>query len=292
MINSTATTLESYRYVQRKSTDINRLPVLQPSNLPSHVPVPFLWSPCVAVAMTYCTLEDRSRELPPMSPSLTIASVAGTGTLPTCSPNLMPFHIQYSGNAPISTYMVVKPTSSRVGAPDETTEDLTTVGTPDTTTISMVPTEATTPASSSWRRVAHTAAARFVSAFRGRTLHGLRVDVPKGYVGIVLRASGQERVTQKRQTRRGGRSLRREEEEDVEMSGELEESEPSRVLMPTDQFSSFVLWHPDNPVDEGKDEYLRSVTEWTKLASLVSPMHVKTVNGRRVSDPRWSRYTK
>ena len=35
-------------------------------------------------------------------------------------------------------------------------------------------------------------------------------------------------------------------------------------------FSSFVLWNPDFPVDLLRDEYLRSLTEWTKLAEEVS----------------------
>ncbi|KAH9971005.1 hypothetical protein BGW80DRAFT_1325058, partial [Lactifluus volemus] len=35
------------------------------------------------------------------------------------------------------------------------------------------------------------------------------------------------------------------------------------------RFDSFVLWHPDNPVDEGKDEYLRSLSEWVNIAAEV-----------------------
>ncbi|KAK1225422.1 hypothetical protein PQX77_011647 [Marasmius sp. AFHP31] len=31
---------------------------------------------------------------------------------------------------------------------------------------------------------------RFISAFRGRTIHGLSVDVPKGFTGVVLRSEG------------------------------------------------------------------------------------------------------
>ena len=43
------------------------------------------------------------------------------------------------------------------------------------------------------------------------------------------------------------------------MSLEDEEKPPVRVLKPTARFDSFVLWHQDIPVDEGKDEYLRSL---------------------------------
>ena len=44
----------------------------------------------------------------------------------------------------------------------------------------------------------------------------------------------------------------------------------ARTLQPTSTFSSFVLWTQDIPVDEGKDEYLRAIREWSRLASEVS----------------------
>ena len=47
-------------------------------------------------------------------------------------------------------------------------------------------------------------------------------------------------------------------------------AEEKRTLNPTAQFSSFVLWNPDFPVDLSRDEYLRSLTVWTKLAEEVS----------------------
>ena len=47
------------------------------------------------------------------------------------------------------------------------------------------------------------------------------------------------------------------------------EEGPARVLCPTGTFGSFVLWHPDIPMDEERDEYLRSLTEWTRLAAEV-----------------------
>jgi len=60
-----------------------------------------------------------------------------------------------------------------------------------------------------------------------------------------------------------------EEEELEEMSLEDEEKPPVRVLKPTARFDSFVLWHQDILVDEGKDGYLRSLSEWTNIASEV-----------------------
>ena len=42
-----------------------------------------------------------------------------------------------------------------------------------------------------------------------------------------------------------------------------------RQLIPTPTSSSFTIWSPDIPVDEGKDEYVRCLVEWTKLAAEV-----------------------
>jgi ribonuclease H2 subunit C len=61
-----------------------------------------------------------------------------------------------------------------------------------------------------------------------------------------------------------------EEERDMDDAMDVDESsvDPAtiRTLVPVSQFSSFVLWHADHPVDEGRDEYFRSLTEWTRLA--------------------------
>ena len=51
---------------------------------------------------------------------------------------------------------------------------------------------------------------------------------------------------------------------------EEEDAEEKRILKLTAQFSSFILWNPDFPVDLSRDEYLRFLTEWTKLAEEVS----------------------
>ena len=42
-----------------------------------------------------------------------------------------------------------------------------------------------------------------------------------------------------------------------------------RQLIPTPTFLPFTIWSPDIPVDEGKDEYVRCLVEWTKLAAEV-----------------------
>jgi len=50
-------------------------------------------------------------------PSDTIEIAPISTPLPTYSPNLMPFHIDHSGPAPISTYFRVWPSPSNVAAP-------------------------------------------------------------------------------------------------------------------------------------------------------------------------------
>ena len=59
--------------------------------------------------------------------------------------------------------------------------------------------------------------------------------------------------------------------EDVDADGQGEEEEaPTRTLTLASTFSSFVVWNPDIPVDEGRDEYIRSLNEWIKLSAMVS----------------------
>ena len=60
----------------------------------------------------------------------------------------------------------------------------------------------------------------------------------------------------------------------TELEDALEDEVHVRTLKPTSTFSSFVLWNADRPVDENKDEYLRSLTEWTKLSAVVSASSV------------------
>jgi len=49
-----------------------------------------------------------------------------------------------------------------------------------------------------------------------------------------------------------------------------EEEAPTCTLALASTFSSFVVWNPDIPVDEGRDEYIRSLNEWIKLSAMVS----------------------
>ncbi|EDR14441.1 uncharacterized protein LACBIDRAFT_321508 [Laccaria bicolor S238N-H82] len=140
---------------------------------------------------------------------------------------------------------------------------------------------------------------RFVSTFRGRAIHGLKVGLPAGYVGVLLRSEGVASSSQatrnkgkakakpvlKKVTTRKGRFTRsavpkraveeveaedQEPDETASLEADCVEALPNdvpiRTLVPISQFSSFVLWHADRPVDENRDEYFRSLAEWTKLA--------------------------
>lgn len=122
----------------------------------------------------------------------------------------------------------------------------------------------------------------FIAAFRGRQLHGRTVDLPQGYGGIVLSAPSSDAksrgddtgtVETMAQTKGKGRvtrtcSRQMETEEDDAADADHDDSRVEiRRLTPVSRFSSLTVWSPDIPVDEGKDEYLRSLTEWTKLAA-------------------------
>jgi len=259
----------------------------------------------------------------------------------------MPFHINYTGPAPISTYLLVEPTSEDVGAPtpspkhsakddefyrghnvdeisggaevscsattmmkldfsdglvvppagDHTTSEpasgshAAVQGTPhNQQKIHLLPENATASRPSFPRRVTD-ATTRFISSFRGRMIQGLKVELPPGYVGVVLKAEGKlgekNKATGKTRdstkgkpgkTKAKGRSTRNSarvidvdaEEDNMDDAMNVDELSADvaaiRTLVPASQFSSFVLWHADNPVDERRDEYFRSLTEWTRLA--------------------------
>ncbi|TCD69625.1 hypothetical protein EIP91_006850 [Steccherinum ochraceum] len=241
-------------------------------------------------------------------------------TPPKCTPNLMPFHIGYSGPAPVSTYFRVKTAlppsygstkeSGSVEADSnvvtETVSESQETLITDSPAIPEASSSATLPVTASASsatlvndEVSATAEGvsqlslqrHYTAAFRGRTMHGLQVDLPEGYGGLVFRSPGANEITasdndtsskRKGKTRakdadtglsgRRSRGVRAVEEadEDVEMhvaEGEEEYNELKRVLQPTGTFSSFILWNPDVPVDEGRDEYVRSLTEWMKLSA-------------------------
>lgn len=235
--------------------------------------------------------------------------------LPDSVPNLMPFHIAYTGPAPMSTYFRVKtapePTYGQevrlpkplVSADVQESMDsqATLVEEPEPTPGVGSSSSATTLASSATSPdvmmrdeatgASTSGASHFVASFRGREIRGTKVDLPEGYAGIVLRAPDETKGkgvdsrrkerdeekpnTKRRVTRRAKRAQEvievQDEDDAMDTQGAAPPSDedPVRVLQPVSTFSSFVLWHPDNPVDPGRDEYMRSLKEWTRLAAEV-----------------------
>lgn len=276
-----------------------------------------------------------------MSPSINISPIDDISDFPECIPNLMPFHITYTGPAPISVYMSIEPAASElVGAPSNATlvdsggdsvsegenigdvvmKEVSTESVGDETSLStrlgrdqtpspttltpeveipLNPRDTTlpppSPTSSRMKQVA-AATTRFISSFRGRVIQGMKVELPVGYVGLVLRDEKEEVVSgtkgkSKSKTKdtakakapesqgRTTRGTKRTQsavpasqvvEEDAmdvsEEEFEMPDDTSKRTFIPTSQFSSFVLWHADIPADGGRDEYFRALSEWTQLS--------------------------
>jgi hypothetical protein len=214
----------------------------------------------------------------------------------------MPFHIQYSGPAPVSTYFRIQPAPLPGSSPPSVAAETQPVST-DSAVVAVQEEKENAPAVSAVVTAEIQAetdpviklppsqplrpgpierlsgsAKRFISSFRGRTVHGVEVPLPKGYSGIVLRGDAEGRTqtpTSSKAKRRPARKARRQVPEEVpeddDMEGILpsEDERPVRVLKPSARFDSFVLWNPDIPADEEMDEYLRSLSEWVNIASEV-----------------------
>jgi len=165
------------------------------------------------------TVEQTQEEKKPLELCMNIHGVEG------CLPNLVPFHIDHTGSARVSMYMQVEGVERGVGVPEDGSAD-------EGNANSKANTDGQAGGEES---KADSCIKRYVSTFRGRSMHGLDVVLPSGYQGLVLRkAKGGEQLTV------GG------------------------------TFDSMRVWHPDMPVDEGRDEYVRCLMEWTRLASEVA----------------------
>ncbi|KAI0714135.1 ribonuclease H2, subunit C [Cerioporus squamosus] len=246
-----------------------------------------------------------------MSGTVEALTISPAHALPDATPNLMPFHIGYSGPAPISTYFRIRsspsPTFGREARPPPkpllslspeaqessdsqatlvesvqgSSSSVTTVGSATAVDTNLATGEGDAAVGSSDSR-------HYVASFRGREMHGMLVDLPDGYAGIVLRAPDDKKgkgaasdsrkrdeekpVSKGRTTRRSKRAQEEVKVEDEEMDaadilGTASEEGSTRVLEPVSTFSSFLLWNPDIPVNEGRDEYVRSLAEWTRLAA-------------------------
>ncbi|EPQ27055.1 uncharacterized protein PFL1_05339 [Pseudozyma flocculosa PF-1] len=100
-----------------------------------------------------------------LPPPLYLDASSEAGGLPPVQANLMPFHIDYSGPAPIDAFMVLRQAE---GHEDETPG----AESHDPTAVTAKPT-----------------AESLVSAFRGRTIQSTQLPLPKGYVGRIVSAS-------------------------------------------------------------------------------------------------------
>lgn len=259
----------------------------------------------LASTFIYSLLQE-SHIIPTMATALYIES--NKSSLPTRTPNLMPFHIAYSGSAPISTYFRVKPAppptygshselekNQATVLPDENVDSQTTADSQETV-VAETPTLPSAASTSSTLPVLSTATSsdtlvnevgraaeglsqvslqrHYSAAFRGREMRGLQVDLPEGYRGAVLRipdvheTESSSKVERNRKRGKKQQSLS-QEEEDMDMLDGDDAEELRRVIRPIATFPSFVLWNPDIPVDEGHDEYLRSLHEWTRISAEV-----------------------
>jgi len=182
--------------------------------------------------------------------------------LPTCNPNLMPFHIKYTGPAAVSMFFHVEKQIKTEEGGEEVKEqnDKKEVEENPPVEAQEAQKPTSTPLVSSETSILKDADTRFISSFRGRTLHGLTMDVPTGYTGLLLHGDPQPTTV--------SHVDRAPDDNDLEMGEEI----PLRKLVPQSTFSSITLWHVDRAVDETRDEYYRTLTEWMALSHEVSKL--------------------
>ena len=206
-----------------------------------------------------------------------------TKQLPTCNPNLMPFHIKYTGPAAMSMFFhvekmkveeeideegkeVKKEQNDKKEVVEEEEEEKEEEKNP--VQDQKPPPKSTLLVSSETSNLKDTDK-RFISSFRGRTIHGLNVDVPTGYTGLLLHADSDndpQSTTVSHVDRRRVLNTPYDDDNDFDMDQET----PLRKLIPQSTFSSITLWHSDRAVDETRDDYYRTLTEWMTLSHEVS----------------------
>ena len=205
--------------------------------------------------------------------------------LPTCNPNLMPFHIKYTGPAAVSMFFHVEKVMKTEEEEEEeeegkvkeqndkkkeVLEENPVQAQPTSSTLTLAPSSGTVTetetSNSKDADNATTSTTRFISSFRGRTVHGLTVDVPTGYTGLLLHGDPQPTVVPHVDR---GFSYALDDSVDNDLD-EMDEEMPLRKLLPQSTYSSITLWHADRAVDETRDEYYRTLTEWMSLSHEVS----------------------
>ena len=221
-------------------------------------------------------------------------------------PHLMPFHINYTGEAPVSTYFIVK--------------DSPVLSIPSHDASKHVPDNSSN--ASGAPPPAINTKPTYASAFRGRAMHGLEVSLPQGYTGLVLhtkdastrsstptpvipmkRKPGEDSIPGKLLQKKKGKGIPKTRSSAMDMDDSLDipaddmyafmsradddssesptlvgaggasDNSMNRSLTPVSAFGSIVVWQPDMPVDEGRDEYIRAMDEWTRLANVVRGFH-------------------
>jgi Ribonuclease H2 non-catalytic subunit (Ylr154p-like) len=237
----------------------------------------------------------------------TILSIPNTpADVPLVSPNLMPFHIAYSGPAPISTYFLKRPFAD----PETENQTLATSKSLKNTKKDGPEEECNALAEKENHEI------RLRAAFRGRQVVSQTVQLPKGYTGLLLRQhtsntkeeSFDQDVGSRNEPKKDGKSVdakakatarakalkakaaaklkkersRHAEDEDEEENAEDEDPEEmhtantvdasttkqeERVFQIAGRFDKFQLWHPDVPGDQGRDEYARALNEWITLTA-------------------------
>jgi len=280
------------------------------------------------------------------------------GPLSTTSPSLMPFHIEYTGPAPISRYFRPKsapsadvtrnltatlssscvvtltgeslPPGTSTGESQDNIRSQTSVATSVTVVEAQdlnlnetsccsqinavgVDVDLEETQLNAMPEAAQSLEHRLVAAFRGRQIVGHPVNIPTGYSGVVLQipslngkadgksAPSNSKVNTKpasmRRASRKSTCIHNAEdgvtmEEGINLITEEDPGDgnirqDARQLIPMSTFSSFTIWSPDIPVDEGKDEYIRCLVEWTKLAAEVHKQYFSSLYAGANLCPRY-----
>ncbi|KAG2144302.1 ribonuclease H2, subunit C [Suillus clintonianus] len=247
-------------------------------------------------------ISPATLDLPECSPNLMPFHISHSGLAPISTyfrvkPSPSSTHLSLTQNTSNKTKLSTEDSQNTLVA-DESQCSLTTIAESQSVSLEedsqacpggvgamVVDADSGTQASSSSAPVTHLAERslehNFVAAFRGRQIHGRTVDLPQGYGGIVLNAPSGHPKSQggdtgtvektaktRRETPQSSRKMETDEDDGVDADNDASRAE-TRRLNPVSRFSSLTVWSPDIPVDEGKDEYLRSLTEWSKLAAEV-----------------------
>ena len=193
--------------------------------------------------------------------------------LPACNPNLMPFHIKYTGPAAVSMFFHVEKAKAEEGEGEmkEQNDKIKVEEEREEENPAKAQKPTSTPVSSE-TSVLKDADRRFISSFRGRTIHGLNMDVPTGYTGLLLQGDDDDdpQPTTVVSHVVDHRRVLNASDDSIDNDFEMDEELPLRKLIPQSTFSSITLWHADRAVDETRDDYYRTLTEWIALSHEVS----------------------